>query len=76
MLVLGRRKNDTIRIGQDVVLRVLSIDGNRVSLGIDAPRDVVILRGELEERDVERHSATDTGGNFPLPPASVFVARD
>lgn len=49
MLVLTRKAGETIRIGDNVVVTVERVDGNRVSLGIEAPRDVKILRGEIEE---------------------------
>lgn len=48
MLVLSRHENEVIRIGEDVVVSVQRISGNRVILGIEAPRDVKIVRGELE----------------------------
>jgi carbon storage regulator CsrA len=46
MLVLSRKSGETIRIG-DVELMVLSTSSSRVSLGIQAGREVRILRGEL-----------------------------
>lgn len=47
MLVLTRKKEEAIRIGDDIVIRVVSIDKNGVRLGIEAPEDVTILREEL-----------------------------
>ncbi len=48
MLVLSRKKLQTIRIGQeDVDLTALEIRGGTVKIGIDAPDDVPIRRGEL-----------------------------
>ena len=47
MLLLGRNLNQSVRIG-DVVVRVLKFRGRQVVLGIEAPRDVDIVRGELE----------------------------
>lgn len=51
MLVLTRKLSEEIRIGDDVVVKVLAINGNRVKLGIQAPPDVRIRRGELEPDD-------------------------
>ena len=48
MLVLSRKENQEIVIGEDVVIRVTKINGNRVSIAIEAPRDIKILRGEIE----------------------------
>lgn len=53
MLILTRRSNERIFIGDDVVLSVLSIEGNRVKLGIDAPADVSILREEIRDCSIK-----------------------
>ncbi|TWT41316.1 carbon storage regulator [Botrimarina hoheduenensis] len=47
MLVLSRRTDELIRIGDHILLRVLGVKGSVVRLGIDAPADLPILRGEL-----------------------------
>lgn len=47
MLVLGRKTNESLLIGDDIVITVLSIDGDRVKIGINAPGNVRILRQEL-----------------------------
>ena len=46
MLVLSRKQNDEILIGDRVCIKVVGVSGNRVRLGISAPADVVIRRGE------------------------------
>lgn len=50
MLVLSRKKQERIRIGDDVSIVVLDVRGHRVQLGIDAPPEVAIVREELRER--------------------------
>ena len=47
MLVLVRKRNESIVIGDDIEVRVLSIEGERVRIGIEAPRDVPVFRMEL-----------------------------
>ena len=47
MLVLSRRINETIKIGDNIEIRVLEVKGDTVRIGIDAPKSVDILRGEL-----------------------------
>jgi len=54
MLVLSRKLGEGIRIGDNIVISVLTIDGNRTRLGIEAPADVPILRHELVLRDQPR----------------------
>jgi carbon storage regulator CsrA len=48
MLVLSRKVGERIHVGNDIVLEVRKISGNRVTIAVEAPRDVRILRGELE----------------------------
>ena len=47
MLILSRKLDESIIIGKDVEVKVISIDGSSVKIGIDAPKDVDIIREEL-----------------------------
>jgi carbon storage regulator len=47
MLALTRRAGQAIRIGTDIEVRVIRIEGDRVVLGFDAPREIQIFRSEL-----------------------------
>jgi carbon storage regulator len=47
MLVLTREIGSSVRIGDDITIVVLQVDGNQVRIGIDAPREVKVLRSEL-----------------------------
>lgn len=49
MLVLSRRPNESIRISDDIVVTVLSIQGDKVRLGIEAPRAMPVHRQEVHE---------------------------
>ena len=51
MLVLTRRKEEVIVIGDNIRIEVVEIEGNRVKLGIAAPPDVPIVRQELLKRE-------------------------
>ncbi len=73
MLVLTRKADQKLVIGSDIVVTVLEIRGNRVRLGIEAPREVPVHRSELVP--VHR-SGLPSGGceekSAPLcPPATV-----
>lgn len=48
MLVLSRKIGERIVIGDDVTVVVSRVSGNRVSIGIEAPDDVKVIRGELK----------------------------
>ncbi len=50
MLVLTRKKDEKIMIGENIEIQVLSIDGNQVQIGIDAPRSIEVHREEVYER--------------------------
>lgn len=50
MLVLSRKNGESIKIGEDIEIQVLQSQGNRVRLGIKAPKSVSIQRTELCER--------------------------
>lgn len=50
MLVLTRKPNQSLMIGDDVVVTVLGIHGNQVKIGIDAPPNVSVDREEVRER--------------------------
>lgn len=47
MLILQRKAGEALMIGENVEVRVISVDGSRVRLAISAPEDVSILRSEL-----------------------------
>ena len=51
MLVLTRRINERILIGDDIVVTVLEVHGDQVRLGIDAPREIKVFREEVLTRD-------------------------
>lgn len=53
MLVLSRKAGQRIHIGDDVVVEIRRVAGNRVTIALEAPRDVRILRGELQQAAVE-----------------------
>lgn len=49
MLVLARKLDESIVLGDDITVKVVSIDKGVVKLGIDAPKDISIIRSELLE---------------------------
>ena len=50
MLILTRRTGESLRIGDDVEVTVMAVNGSQVRIGIKAPRDVTVDRQEIAER--------------------------
>jgi len=50
MLILTRRVGETLVIGDDVTVTVLSVRGNQVRIGVNAPKDVTVHREEIYQR--------------------------
>ena len=66
MLILQRKPGETLRIGENITVSIVAIDGGRVRIAIDAPKDITILRSELietiaanQESVVEQASANE-----------------
>lgn len=51
MLVLARKIDQSIMIGENIKITILSIDGKIVRIGIDAPKEIKIMRPEFKEKD-------------------------
>jgi len=49
MLVLSRKKNERIMIGDDIILMVVEIRGDKIKIGIEAPASVAVDREEVRE---------------------------
>lgn len=77
MLVLTRKKDESIMIGNGVEVVVLGIDGDRVRIGIEAPKDVTILRKEvyLDVADTNKQAISSTiPTNIPLN--NIFLKKE
>ena len=77
MLVLTRRKNQSIVIGDDIVVTVLDVKGDQIRLGITAPRNVQVYREELLAalKDANTSAVLSEGAAPmapPAPPASAM----
>ncbi len=55
MLVLTRKLGETIVIGDDIIIKVVDIHGKQIRLGIEAPTEISIFRGEIYERIQEEN---------------------
>ncbi|GAA5508731.1 carbon storage regulator [Novipirellula caenicola] len=65
MLVLTRKLDEKIQIGNDITITLIRVQGNTVRIGIEAPRDIRVIRAELEALD-ETLAADDSVDENPL----------
>jgi carbon storage regulator len=72
MLVLSRKVNQSIVIGDDVRVVIVSVDRDQVKLGIEAPREVTVHRSEVYEeikQAAQRRPASNIRGSVKVPVA-------
>lgn len=60
MLVLTRKVNQRIKIGDNIIITLVKMQGDQVRLGIEAPRDVVVIREEIENREATSAQNTES----------------
>ena len=64
MLVLSRKLGETVCIGSEITLSIVEVKGNRVKIGIEAPRHLEIWRGELGGEPSAHSAATSRESPF------------
>ncbi len=62
MLVLTRKTNQSIMIGDDIEITILSVSGDKVRIGIEAPRDISVFRREVLDNAETTPDTTSTDG--------------
>lgn len=63
MLILQRKAGESVFIGEEIEISVLSVDAGRVRLAIQAPKSVPILRSELKSAAATNREAADEGAS-------------
>lgn len=66
MLILTRKSGQGFRVGEDIVITITEISGDKVKVGIDAPKDIKILRSELSETMEQNVQAAHSAGSDTL----------
>ncbi|NBW96101.1 MAG: carbon storage regulator [Planctomycetia bacterium] len=72
MLVLSRKQNQRIRVGDSVVVTVVRVSGDKVRIGIEAPESMRVLRDELED-DGLGDVILEPADSLPIPRLLRFV---
>jgi carbon storage regulator len=73
MLVLSRKKNESIVINSDITITVVEIRGDKVRLGIDAPKEIPVHRREVYDAI---HSKDEAADPAPVSRTSEQVSRE
>ena len=67
MLILSRRPGESVKIGDEITVTVLSVKGGQVRLGFSAPPNVAVHREEVHER-IKAETPGDSSDREPLSP--------
>ncbi len=74
MLILTRKKNESIIINDNIEISIIGIEEGKVRIGINAPKDVKILRSEVLEKLIESNKEA-LASNVPLKDLSQFIKK-
>jgi len=68
MLVLSRQRDESIIIGDNIVITIVDIRGDKVRLGIEAPTEIPVHRQEVYEAIQRENAKADAEGRLPRRP--------
>ncbi len=74
MLVLSRKVNQSIMVGDNVRVVVVAVDRDQVKLGIEAPREIAVHRSEIYE-EIQRTNRSAAAGEAPSAASGPVVTR-
>lgn len=74
MLILTRKKNESIIINDNIEISIIGIEEGKVKIGINAPKDVKILRSEVLEKLIESNKEA-LASSVPLAELNQFVKK-
>ena len=76
MLVLTRKKDQTLVIGDDIEITVLDIQGDQIRIGIEAPKNIKVFRKEIYlEIQEENKNAAKPGSRVPAESLQKLIGR-
>jgi carbon storage regulator len=71
MLILTRRAGEALRIGDEIEVTVMAVNGSQVRIGINAPRDIAVDREEIAERKRRDREALTAGAKSAVPKVTL-----
>ena len=75
MLVLTRKKDQTIMIGEKIEITILEVKGDQIRIGINAPKDVTILRKEIYQEILAENTVAIANDNINLANISQILRK-
>ncbi len=77
MLILSRRESESVHLGDDIILTIVRVSGEKVRIGIQAPPHIKVLRNELEIEDTKapKTDAIPILAATPKRPTPIQVRR-
>lgn len=73
MLILTRKVGESIVIGDDIVIKVVETGKNNIRIGIDAPREITVLRQEVYESIQQENILSSKGEKFDITRAAKLI---
>lgn len=65
MLILTRKEGESLRLGDDITITVVSVKGGHVRIGVTAPRELAVHREEIYQKISDASHSSDTVGEEP-----------
>jgi carbon storage regulator len=75
MLILTRRAGEALRIGDEIEVTVMAVNGSQVRIGINAPRDIAVDREEIAQLKRRDREALAAGAKKPAAPRVAAAAQ-
>ncbi len=76
MLVLSRFRDESIIIDEQIVITVIEIQGSKVRIGIEAPKELIVLRSEVLKKILKENEERVRQGLPPIDPFKRVVAQE
>jgi carbon storage regulator len=75
MLILSRKNEEEIRLGENITIKILGIQHGQVKIGIEAPRDVRVVRGELYAEILQANMEASHGDRSVAAKAAAGLVK-
>ncbi|MBQ0051729.1 MAG: carbon storage regulator CsrA [Treponema sp.] len=74
MLILSRKVDEKIKIGNDISIQIISVSGDQVKIGVDAPKNVKVFRQEVFD-DIQNQNKEAAAGSVTLEALASLLEK-